>query len=91
MKKQLLAIAAALGFAGFALANAQDPVEVDGRSQVYHWATAVICEGFEDGELVEWVCQGGHTGFYTVDWIDTTTNLVGGLPGVSTGIQFLSV
>lgn len=65
MKKQFLALASVVGLAAFVFANEGQPGQldapgyVDGRSDVAKLATAVFCEEYQDGRLVEFVCVGG--------------------------------
>ena len=80
MKKQLLALAAVFGLAGFATAGAGPSVGIAPQSSVVHWATVVFCERYEDGRLVQEVCVGGHTGYVVREWIDVT---LGAVPGAT--------
>ena len=65
MKKQFLALASVVGLAAFVFANEGQPGQldapgyVDGQSDVAKLATAVFCEEYQDGRLVEFVCVGG--------------------------------
>ena len=80
MKKQLLAMAAVLGLAGFATVNATATTAFEPQSRVFEWATVVFCEAYEDGRLVEYVCQGGHNGIDHCEWLTGMTGIGGGIP-----------
>ncbi len=86
MKKQLLALGTVLALAGFATASAGVSDGVDPRSRVIHMATAVLCEGYEDGLRVREVCVEGHTGYVVQEFVDATLSA---FPH-SQGMRFLS-
>lgn len=72
MRKQLWALAAVFGLGAFATASAGASVGIEPQSNVMHWATVVFCEGYENGQSVQNVCVGGHTGRVVYEMIDTT-------------------
>lgn len=60
MKKQHLALAAALGMGVFALANGEVAAPPS-QAEVVEVATVLFCEEYQDGRLVKFVCRGGFT------------------------------
>ena len=83
MKKQLCALVAVLGLGGFAGAGANATGILEARSNVIHWATVVFCETETDGQVVDEVCVGGHTGFVVQEFVDVTLSAVPGLQTVT--------
>lgn len=85
MKKQLLALVAVLGLAGFASVGAGATGNIHAQSNVIHWATVVFCDNDGDAQTPDEVCVGGHTGFEVWEFVDVTLSAV---PG-STATRFL--
>ena len=72
MKKQICALAAAIALGAFGSASAGVSLPSTLESNVVHWATVVFCEGYEDGQTVNEVCVGGHTGFVVREVLDVS-------------------
>ena len=87
MKKQLWALAVVLGLCGFASAGATATGDVEPLSNVVHWATVVFCESEVDGQVIDEVCVGGHTGFVVWEVLDVTLGVVPGSPGTTFLVQ----
>jgi len=83
MKKQLLALMAVLGLAGFASAGAGATGNVNPQANVIHWATVVFCQSEVDGRVIDEVCVGGHTGFVVWEVVDATLSAVPGAPATT--------
>ncbi|MCE2423615.1 MAG: hypothetical protein J4F45_00675 [Pseudomonadales bacterium] len=60
MRKQYLALAAVLGMGMFALANPEAGAPAS-QANVVEVTTVMFCEEYQDGRMVEFVCQGGFT------------------------------
>ena len=83
MKKQLLAFVAVLSLCGFASVGISATENVEPRSNVVHWATVVFCSNDADGQVINEVCVGGHTGFVVWKMVDLTLSIVPGSPAMT--------